>query len=108
MVIYTSHYDYQGEGRFDITFKTGNKAFSPTRGMAYDLFSGKLTEEEFTEWYINILKTSYQTKREEWDKLLSMDKVVLVCFCRAGQFCHRKLLAEFLVKYFNCEYRGEI
>ena len=44
---------------------------------------------------------------EKWDKLLNQNEVVLVCFCKAWDFCHRYLLAEILVKL-GCVYKGEI
>jgi uncharacterized protein YeaO (DUF488 family) len=53
------------------------------------------------------MRLSYKENRKRWDELLNQDEVVLVCFCKAGDFCHRVLLAEILVKL-GAEYKGEI
>lgn len=37
--------------------------------------------------------------RELYKKLLQGRNIVLVCFCRDHQYCHRKLVADFFAKY---------
>lgn len=69
-----------------------------------------LTEKQYTILYLKMLDASYKTNREEWDKLLSMDSVTLVCYCPKGSFCHRHLLAKYLADKFTdrVELKGEI
>lgn len=105
--VYTAQYNYQGEGRLDITVKTGDKTFAPTWEMVMKSKQGKLTEQEYTYMYYSLMRHSYVTNRRRWDELLSEDRVVLVCFCRKGNFCHRVLLADILIRL-GANYCGEI
>lgn len=105
--VYTSQFKYNGENRFDITVKSGHQMFAPTWPMVMDYKSKKTTEEEYTKLYLEKMHRSYEYYRETWDWLLKQDKVVLVCFCKAGDFCHRLLLADILVKL-GAEYLGKI
>ncbi|MCL6559472.1 MAG: hypothetical protein K6U74_11870 [Firmicutes bacterium] len=105
--VHTAQYNYRGEDRLDITVKSGDKTFAPTWDMVMAYKSGKITQEEYTEMYYALMRRSYQNNRRRWEEVLAMDKVVLVCFCRAGDFCHRLLLAGILEKL-GAEYCGEI
>ena len=91
----------------DITIKSGNKAFAPTWDMVMSHKDEKITDEEYTRLYYEIMRASYSNQYVEWDKLLNLDKVLIVCFCKAGNFCHRKLLAHMLVKC-GAEHWGEL
>jgi len=105
--IYTSQYRYSGKNRLDITVKSGNKIFAPTWNIVSKFKKGLMTKEEYTKEYYNLMRKSYKENRNRWDELLNQDEVVLVCFCRAENFCHRYILAEILVKL-GAEYKGEI
>lgn len=105
--VYTSQYKYKGEDRYDITVKTSDKTFAPTWDMVMGTKQGKMTYKEYTEKYYELMRKSYKNNRRKWDELLNRDRVVLVCFCRPGEFCHRILLAEILVKL-GAQYIGEI
>ncbi len=105
--VYTSHYSYPGENRLDITVKTGNKAFAPTWDMVHGFKGGLLNESDYIKEYYNLMRDSYRKNRHEWDSVLAMDEVVLVCFCGRNSFCHRYLLADILTKL-GGRYEGEI
>ncbi len=107
MQVYTSQYSYKGPDRLDITVKTGNKAFAPTWKMVMQSKKGIMSKEEYTKNYMELMRKSYLENMEEWEKLLNRDKAVLVCFCPAGAFCHRLILAKMLEKL-GAEYMGEI
>lgn len=107
MKVFTSQYKYKGKNRFDITVKSGDKTFAPTWEMVMNYKSGKISEEEYTEQYYERMRQSYQNNRKRWDWLLDKEEIVLVCFCKKGDFCHRLLLADILVKL-GAEYEGEI
>lgn len=106
--IYTSQFRYSKPDRFDITVKTGNKTFAPTWDIVLGIKQGKITEHEYKLEYLYLLAKSLKENKQEWDKLLSLDQVTFVCYCPKNAFCHRKILADFLVKHFNCEYLGEV
>ena len=105
--VYTSQYRYSGKNRLDITVKSGDKTFAPTCDIVIKVKKGLMTEEEYTKEYYKLMRKSYKENKNKWDKLLSQDEVVLVCFCRTEDFCHRYILAEILVKL-GAEYKGEI
>lgn len=80
------------------TVKNGNKAFAPSWDIVVGVKAGSLSEEAYRERYIDHMRSSWSTHRDEWEKLLAMPVVALGCFCRAGEFCHRHLLKEIVEK----------
>ena len=90
----------------DITVKSGDKAFAPTWKMVMGYKEGTLSLEDYTEEYYRLMRESYRRNRQRWDEIIGMDEVILACYCRAGDFCHRYLLKDMLVKL-GAEYRGE-
>jgi len=106
MILYTAQYRYNGEDRYDITVKSGNKIFAPTWNIVMDYKNNIITAEEYTKEYHNLMVKSYYNNLNEWNKLLNEEQITLVCFCKSGDFCHRLLLAEYLSKL-DAEYLGE-
>ena len=110
MAIYTSRINYSGNKiKIDITAKSATgigRHFKPTWKMVLDY---KATKNE--TWYIHeyhqILEDNYYYIRQLADYAKDHD-VVLVCYCKAGNFCHRVLLAEYIDGLFNVKYKGEI
>ena len=97
-----------GDPRYlDITVKSGDKAFAPTWKMVMGSKEGKISEEEYTKHYLELMRESYQKNRKRWDEILTMDEIILACYCGAGSFCHRYLLRDILVKC-GAEYTREI
>lgn len=80
----------------DITVKSGMQALAPTWRMVTLLKAGAISEQEFAELYLEKLRDDDWANREEWTKLMSNDTMALACYCRAGEFCHRYLLADYL------------
>ena len=107
LLVYTSQYRYSGPRRLDITAIKGSDLFRPNWEMVSAYKSGSMTEKQYEEIYHEMMQKSYKEYREGWERLLSCDWVVLVCFCRADTFCHRYLLAEYLEKC-GAIYEGEI
>ena len=105
--ILAEQYKYDGINRLDITVKTGLQMFAPTWDMVMDYKNGKTTREQYSNLYYKKMRKSYKIYRPEWNWLLNQEEIVLVCFCKPGDFCHRVLLAEILVKL-GAEYVGEI
>lgn len=104
---WTAQYRYGGADRFDITVKgNANLAFAPSWQMVRDYKAGRLSEQQYTHHYVAAINKSICNYREAWDELLSMDEATLVCFCPAGSFCHRYILAQTLEKL-GARYLGE-
>ena len=69
-----------------------------------------LTEKQYTILYLKMLDASCKNNKREWDKLLAMNSVTLVCYCPKNTFCHRHLLAKYLADKFSnqVELIGEV
>lgn len=68
--------------------------------------SGRMTEEEYTSEYIELMRQSYRMNKGRWDTLMLSPVVTLLCYCQPYHFCHRLVLAELLVKM-GGRYLGE-
>ncbi len=94
--IYTAHYRYSGDNRVDITVKGKHpvwQPFAPTWDMVMGVKNLTLSEEEYIMKYLGILQ---KVPINTWNKLLSMEEVVFVCFCNEQNFCHRNILTNFI------------
>lgn len=95
----------KGIALIDITFKSASdlhkKLFAPpTFNLIMDYKIGRITKCQYDEAYLNKLTSSSKLYYQEWmDFLLSHDEIALACYCGNDDKCHRKLLAEFLVKF---------
>ncbi len=107
LTVCTSNIKYRGADRIDITAKSGDKDFAPTWGMVMGLKKGEISREEYIKNYLEMMKKFRRENPRKWVDLFSMNKVVLVCYCSPGDFCHRILLSQILVEE-GAEYKGEI
>lgn len=116
LTVFTGRLSYRGPDRLDITAKTGARSrlggvvgntFAPTWDLVTGYKRGRIGREEYVARYTQLMRESYRNYRSQWEELLSMERVVLVCHCPAGSFCHRLLLADLLVKC-GAAYGGEI
>jgi hypothetical protein len=106
-IIYTAQYRYGGPDRLDITVKGKHpigRTFAPTWEMVMDVKSGRMSFEQYSRAYEQIL---LHIPAESWTWILSQFEITLVCFCRGPEYCHRRLLAEYLQSHFGCRYTGE-
>ena len=82
----------------DVTVKSAKgfaRSFATSWSMVMGYKNGTLTETQYTEQYMNILNA---VSGEAWRWLYTQavnGKVVLLCFCRNGQFCHTNLIIQF-------------
>lgn len=105
--ISTAQFRYSGPDRLDITFKTGDPVFAPTKRLVYDYKYRGLSEDHYKTQYIQLMNNSYRNQQHRWNQILAMDTVVFVCFCPPNSFCHRLLLAQLFIQL-GAEYCGEI
>jgi uncharacterized protein YeaO (DUF488 family) len=119
--VHTARVAYGGPDRFDVTRGSGGAEgapFAPSWSIlnhALDLFKkakafrkdgeeGLAESMEESAWreysprYVDEMRSSYRVNRAAWTALLARDEVTLVCYCIDGARCHRRLLAEILVK----------
>ncbi len=116
--IATSRVDYRGIDKLNITVQSGEglgDTLAPTWGLVggYKLHAAQtngdaaeiekwgkykpLSETEYTERYLNLLRSRYAENKQPFLDILSEDRT-LMCYCGAGQFCHRHLAVDVLEK----------
>lgn len=118
LIVYTSRLPthgqpgYVGPGRLDITRGTGGAGgspFAPSRPLLDEANRRKRKAHNLEHaltamwaWYAPLymaeMRGSYVTHRPVWLALLARPFVVLCCYCGTAHRCHRRLLAEILVK----------
>lgn len=108
--VYTAQYRYSGPHRLDITVK-GNShvgmVFAPSWALV-NAYKKTGDEQTYRDGFHNMMIASLDSHADIWRKnVLKRDIVVLVCFCKAGDFCHRTLVADYLVQL-GAKYMGEI
>lgn len=82
----------------DITVKSGLAAFAPTWDMVWDHKTRRISNDDYTERYLEMMRESQVQWPEVWQQLMQMEKVALGCYCRPGDFCHRHLLKNELMR----------
>lgn len=87
----------------DITAKSGNPAFAPDYSRVMDYKWGVISQERYTQLYIDRMRRSLREQPEEWEKLKEQPKVALACYCRPGEYCHRHLFKELMEKYLTAQ-----
>lgn len=97
--IYTAQIGkYKGPDAYDITVKSGDHTFAPTWEIVRAWKQGVIDWDTYSEKYRQLMLESYKQKHKTWDEILRKGVLTLLCYCRAGENCHRYLLADFLIK----------
>lgn len=89
--------------------------FAPEPAKFYAMLSkrrsGSLGDVDWIMYrgdYIRYMRVSYRKYREQWSALLGLERVVLLCFCKDAERCHRTVLAKDVLVKLGCQYVGEI
>ena len=106
----------------DVTMKSGagiGVLLAPIKAMVYGYkagtgdqrFAGQyqpLSEAEYTEQYLALLRQRFSANREAFHQLVQRESITLQCYCGRDTFCHRRILAEYvlpkLAAYYGIEY----
>lgn len=83
----------------DITFKSGNRSFSPDAKLFRSTKYGETTRDEYVVEYRKLMQQSARENYTQWIELLEDPKIALACYCKAGGFCHRLLFVEYLTTF---------
>lgn len=78
----------------DITAKSGIEAFAPHWHDLKDFKYGGLSEAEYEQRYLEKMYDSMQENKSIWNRLSVFPYVAYVCYCPAGEFCHRHLFVK--------------
>lgn len=99
--------NYHGNMGLDITVKGNHpvgRIWAPTWPMVMGYLQGNLSESEYSAQYSRIISA---VPIENYRRLWHMDGTVLLCYCAKGKFCHRYILADYLV-HLGFTYGGEL
>lgn len=83
----------------DTTVKSGIKAFAPAWEMVLNYKNGRITEQDYRDRFIKMMRNSILHRPKIWDDLLNNDIVAIGCYCAKGAFCHRLILMEYITIY---------
>lgn len=78
--------------------------FAPTWELVSDWKAGRITWAGYTERYTALMRHRFLAKsggpaaRAAWQWVLLQKKLAFGCYCKAGEHCHRQLLAEIFEK----------
>jgi uncharacterized protein YeaO (DUF488 family) len=97
----------------NITVKSGDKVFAPSWDLVRAYKDKEISEEEYTEHYLNMMRLSWRRDHARWIEVANLDSVTLLCYCKSGDFCHRTILADMLIKVaesldIKATYEGEV
>lgn len=105
--VFTAQLSYRGEDRLDITRKSGGTSGSPF-APSWQILGPALTARAahrlpehwptYREAYLQEMRGSYRSDSSPWHALLARVSVTLCCYCADARHCHRRLLAEILVR----------
>jgi len=74
------------------------KALAPEKKLLWKAKQNKICVEEYTHQYMKCVTERFDPRMlyEKLRQEFSGSDIVLLCFERKGEFCHRRLLAEWL------------
>ena len=104
MILHTSRIWLADPDGLDISIQGKDpfgKLFAPTWKMVMDYKKdnhGHMSRDVYTAEYHDKMYALYEERPEVWLELLNRARVVLKCYCRSGDLCHRLLLVEYLRK----------
>lgn len=104
--VWTARISSRDSDRFDITRKSGEKAFAPSWGTLRPVLEARkenrpLTDLEWQEYarkYLAEMTRSYRVNKAIWEGLLTQERVVFVCYCTDPRRCHRTILAKIFAR----------
>jgi uncharacterized protein YeaO (DUF488 family) len=94
----------QGIPILDSIVRSGDAVFAPTWDMVSKIKNDSLTDVQYTALYRELMIKSIKENPDRWRQVMSMEMVAIGCYCKAGEFCHRHLLAEILHRL--CTHNG--
>jgi hypothetical protein len=124
--LFTSRLTYNGKDKINATVKSGEglgDVLAPTWALVagHKLYQAEqrqdaaeverwqhskvtgnptepLSEAEYTERYLKILRTRYAENKQPFLDILAQPQATITCYCAPGTFCHRHIAADVLGK----------
>lgn len=97
-----------GHAYLDITVASGIKWLAPTWNMVKASKKGTLSQPAYKAIYLEMMEENFKNRPDRLQWLKDRKSLVLACYCKPGDFCHRYILAEFLAEKFGAERCGEL
>jgi len=96
---------------FFVILGRGNDEVAPSKALLDAWKNGDINWTNYKHWYLEHIHGGFG-HGVRWMKrigeLAQKELVVLVCYEKDVEHCHRKLLAENVAKWSGCEYKGEL
>ena len=123
LVVRTGRVGQRYADSLDVTMKSGAGSgvlLAPTKAIVYGYKAGKgdqrftgkykpLNEAQYTEQYLELLRERFIENDEAFHQLVQRESITLQCYCGKGEFCHRRILAEYvlpkLAAYYGIDYQ---
>jgi uncharacterized protein YeaO (DUF488 family) len=79
------------------------KILAPEKTLLWKAKQGKISNEEYTKQYMEWIQKVFdpQSLYEKLKNNFFEKDIVLLCFEKKGEFCHRRLLAKWLEEALN-------
>ncbi|MBN1430341.1 MAG: hypothetical protein JXB07_18370 [Anaerolineae bacterium] len=117
MIITTGQINPISQPYLDITVKSGQglgRLLAPNWEMVMGIKRQTLSQDSYTDRYLDLLRTRYRSNKAGFIQLLTPDsgELLMGCFCVPHTFCHRYIAVEVLQKIgrahgITVEYGGE-
>lgn len=89
----------QGIALLNTTAQSGIPAFAPDFALVRLYKAGQLSEQDYTQAYLERMRASYAAQPAVWAELEKDQRVAVACYCKAGAFCHRHLFVQYMSKH---------
>lgn len=91
----------------DITAMSGNTVFAPDWKILKQYKQGLVSNGRYTDVYREKMYASMESHPEEWEKLAGYKRVLALCYCAPGKYCHRHVWLDVVQEYFMQGYCPE-
>ena len=101
--IYTSNYARSGRNSHAVSISASApdyyagehiSSLVPTWHMIREYKSGRMSKEEYSQLYIALMKARNGTAEEIYNSI--PHKTIMLCYEKPGDFCHRRVLADWI------------
>lgn len=88
------------------------RRFAPTWKLLNE-YKATRDQYKYRKIYTQLMQNSYRNNKNYWLELLKKDELVIGCYYKVGDFCHRLLLVGLFKKVCSIhnipfEYKGEL
>jgi len=108
--IYTSNYARNSNNPHAVSISASSpphfegkriNLLAPTWDMIKKYKQGKINEEQYSQLYIDLLKSRNLTPESIYNSI--PHRTVMLCYEKRGDFCHRRVLAEWIEQALGVE-----